>query len=271
MTETKEDTAAELPTPDSALVEQWKTEQISLASRVVARDDDGNNTLVEQAELVGGFDISFVPGDASLACAVLVVVRIEDNTVVYEDARMVTLDLPYVPGLLAFREAPHALDLIKRLRETHPEFVPDVFMFDGNGRLHARRAGVACHVGVLADIRSIGVAKTPYVLPDEGITRATLTKLYNDANLASKPGSHCPVVTDSGETVAEIVRGGHSKVPLYISVGHRVSLESAVNLVLRLTRDAHIPEPVRQADLRGREYVRRYVREHQTKTQPAKP
>ena len=134
-------------------------------------------------------------------------------------------------------------------------------LFDGNGKLHARRCGVACHVGVLADIRSIGVGKTPYCLPDEGITRASLSKMYEDAHLAERPGSNCPIVTDSGETVAAILRGAHSKVPLYISVGHRVSLASALSLIHRLTKNAHIPEPVRQADLRGRAYVRRYVEE----------
>jgi len=216
-------------------------------------------------KLVGGFDISFIPGNASLAYAVLVVVRVSDNVVMYEDARLVTLDLPYVPGLLAFREAPHALELIKRLRDTHPELEPSVYLFDGNGRLHSRRAGVACHVGVLADICSIGVGKTPFLLPDEGVTRATLSQLYDGAHMAERPGSHCPIITDAGETVAEIVRGGHSKVPLYISVGHRISLATSVELILRLTHNAHIPEPVRQADLRGREYVRQYVREHKPK------
>jgi len=261
-----------LPVPDSSLIEKWKSEQLEIASRVITRDDgDGGFSpgfSLEEAELVGGFDISFIPNEPALAYAVLVVVRVKDNTVVYEDARLVTLNLPYVSGLLAFREAPHAMALIERLRETHPELEPPIYLFDGNGRLHTRRAGIACHVGVLANIRSIGVGKTPFLLPYEGVTRASLAELYENAHLAEKPGSHCPIITDKGETVAEIVRGEHSKVPLYISVGHRVSLDSAVRLILRLTQKAHIPEPVRQADLRGRQYVRQYVRDHQPPQSP---
>jgi len=244
--------------PDSSLVEKWKVEQKMIAYRVKTRDDP--SCSIVDAELVGGFDISFVPDDPIHAYAVLVVVRVKDNAVVYEDARLVNLDLPYVPGLLAFREAPHAMELIKHLHETHPELEPTVYLFDGNGRLHSRRAGIACHVGVLANVRTIGVAKTPFLIPDEGITRESLAALYSDAKMAETPGSHCPIVTKKGETIAEIVRGAHSKVPLYISIGHRVSLDSAVSLILRLTSNAHIPEPVRQADLRGRQHVREYVK-----------
>ena len=256
----------ELPAPDKSIMGHWRGEQLELAGRVLRVDDsDAAAAEVADAELVGGIDLSFVPGDASAACAVLVVVRVSDATVVYEDVRMVTLTEPYIPGYLAFREAPHALALIERLRATRPDLQPSVYLYDGNGILHGRRAGIASHVGVIANVRTIGVAKTLYQLVDQGITHKTMKAAYDSAEMASKPGSHIPIVTTEGETVGEMVRGEHSKVPVYVSVGHRVSLDTAVRLVLRLTRNTHIPEPVRQADLRGRRYIKQFVQKKEEK------
>lgn len=80
--------------------------------------------------------------------------------VVYERYQMVRLTKPYIPGFLAFREVPFLLDLLNELRKTRPELVPQVVFMDGNGVLHPRGCGVACHFGVVADIPTIGVAKT---------------------------------------------------------------------------------------------------------------
>lgn len=79
---------------------------------------------------------------------------------VYEDYQMVKLTQPYIPGFLAFREVPHLLVLLQKLRKNRPDLVPGVIFMDGNGVLHPRGCGVACHFGVVADIPTLGVAKT---------------------------------------------------------------------------------------------------------------
>lgn len=244
----------EPPPPSAEQVAAWEKEQRALAQRVVDSDDAGAD--VADAALVGGFDVSGVPGAPALACAVLVVVRAADGAVVHEEAELAVRGAPYAPGFLGYREAPAALRLLARVRATHPARVPAVLLCDGNGRLHARRLGLAAHIGVLADIPTVGVAKRLHPLPADGITHARAAALAADAHLATTPGAHAVLADAAGTPLAALVRGPHSCRPLVVSTGHRVALATAVRLVLALTRTAHIPEPVRQADLRGRAHVR---------------
>jgi deoxyinosine 3'endonuclease (endonuclease V) len=125
-------------------------------------------------------DISFIKGNKQDACACFVVLELpsfkarvsspaisslsspaisslfgRSQQIVYEECTMVTLHLPYLPSFLAFREAPSLLAMLARLRATRPELEPQVLLLDGNGVLHTRCCGVACHVGVLADIPTV--------------------------------------------------------------------------------------------------------------------
>jgi deoxyribonuclease V len=144
------------------------------------------------------------------------------------------LVFPYVPGLLSFREAPAILACLQRLPER-----PDLLLIDGQGLAHPRRFGLACHVGVLADLPTIGVAKSRLVGTHEepGIER----------------GAWSPLV-DRGETVGAVLRTRRGVRPVYVSVGHRVSLETAIDLVLRCTGRFRLPEPIRAADRLSRRH-----------------
>lgn len=86
----------------------------------------------------------------------------------YEDYEFVQLDVPYMPGFLAYREAPHLIDLYNKLKTSRPDLLPDVIMLDGNGVLHVNGCGLASHVGVLLDVPTIGVSKTMFYI--DGIT-----------------------------------------------------------------------------------------------------
>lgn len=179
---------------------------------------------------VGGVDVSFVKGDSVRACASLVVLSYPELKVVYEDSRMVGLKAPYVSGFLAFREVPFLVELVQRLQEKEPDLMPQVVLVDGNGVLHQRGFGVACHLGVLTELPCIGVAKK--LLQVDGLEN---NALHKEKALRSHD---------------------HSTKPLYVSVGHRISLEVAVRLTHHCCR-FRIPEPIRQADIRSREYIRR--------------
>ena len=242
----------EPPPPTQEQLATWEAEQRSLAARVIDRDAGD----VAHPALVGGYDVTAVPGAPALACAVLVVVRTADGAVVHEETALTAPAAPYAPGFLGYREAPAALRLLARLRAAHPSLVPSVLLCDGNGRLHARRAGLAAHIGVLADIPAVGVAKRLHELPADGITHATAAALAARTRLADTPGAHALVADAHGTPLAALVRGVHSRRLLVVSTGHRVALGTAVRLVLALTRHTHVPEPVRQADLRGRAHVR---------------
>lgn len=137
-------------------------------------------------------------------------------------------DFPYVPGLLSFREAPASLDALERLGTEI-----DLLLVDGHGVAHPRRFGLACHLGVLADLPSIGVAKSRLVGRHE--------------EPAEERGSREALV-DGDEVVGAVVRTRAGVRPVFVSVGHRVGLETAVELVLRCAPRYRLPEPIRQAD-----------------------
>ena len=152
-------------------------------------------------------------------------------------------DFPYVPGLFAFRELPALLDAIGALRT-----VPDVLVADGHGIAHRRRFGLASHLGVATGLPTIGVAKTPpgpFAPP------------------AVERGAAGPLVVD-GEEVGAVVRTRAGVKPVFVSVGLRIDLETACELVLRLCRGTRLPETTRLADRRCRDALEKLL----SRTQP---
>jgi deoxyribonuclease V len=138
------------------------------------------------------------------------------------------LRFPYIPGLLSFREAPALLAALRRLRRT-----PDVLMCDGQGRAHPRRFGIACHLGVFCDLPAIGCAKT------------RLTGQHEEPR--QPRGSRAPLTADA-EVIGEVLRTQTGVKPLFVSVGHRIDLAGARDLVLECAVPHRLPEPTRLAD-----------------------
>ncbi len=108
--------------------------------------------------------MSFSAEDKEFMCAALVVCSYPSMKAVYEDYQFYKIDVPYVPGFLAFRELPATKPLLEKLRATKPELMPQVVLVDGNGILHPRGFGLASHLGVLTDVPSIGVSKTVFAI-----------------------------------------------------------------------------------------------------------
>ncbi|ELK12269.1 Putative endonuclease FLJ39025 like protein [Pteropus alecto] len=154
---------------------------------------------------------------------------------------MVSLTAPYVPGFLAFREGPFLVDAVRRLQEKEPHLSPQAGF------------GVACHLGVHTDLPSIGVAKK--LLQVDGLENNALHR--EKIRLLQAGGDTFPLTGGSGAVLGMALRShDHSTKPLYVSVGHKMSLEAAVRLIRSCCR-FRIPEPVRQADIRSRDYIRR--------------
>lgn len=135
---------------------------------------------------------------------------------------------PYVPGLLSFRETPAVLDALRRLQP-----IPDVVLVDGHGYAHPRRMGFASHLGLLLDVPTIGCAKS------------VLVGKYEEPG--PEFGAHTPLV-DKGEVVGAAVRTRPSHAPLFVTVGHKISLETAIAVVLACDPDhGFLPLPTRAA------------------------
>lgn len=129
-----------------------------------SNSDQSNANNKGNLKYIGGVDISFSKEDPSTACAALVVLDAGTLEVVHEEFDVVRLQVPYIPGFLAFREAPILLGLLEKMKTNNQHFYPQVLMVDGNGLLHPRGFGLACHLGVLADLPTIGVGKNVLIL-----------------------------------------------------------------------------------------------------------
>lgn len=194
--------------------------QNALRGRVVARDDLG------PVSLVAGVDIGFEDG-GRVARAAAVVLRLPDLTRVAEAVVRVPVRFPYVPGLLSFREVPAAAEALARL-----PMVPDVVLCDGQGYAHPRRFGLACHLGVWTGLPTIGVAKTRLVGEHGAVPPGR--------------GEWCPLL-DHGELIGAVLRARTGVQPLFVSVGHRTSLETAVGIVMQCVTRYRLPETTRWA------------------------
>ncbi|XP_051562650.1 endonuclease V-like isoform X3 [Myxocyprinus asiaticus] len=181
---------------------------------------------------------------------------------VYEDCKMVTLNAPYVAGFLGFREAPPLLQALERLKSEQPNLMPQVLFVDGNGLFHYREFGLACHLGVLLELPCVGVAKN--LLYVEGVVRSEghqsqvgessaycrcngiISGAVVAINTLQKSGDSFPLATASGKVLGKALRSSQrSTKPVYVSVGHRISLDTAVKLTHTCCL-YRVPEPIRQ-------------------------
>ncbi|GAB2286417.1 hypothetical protein Dimus_020826 [Dionaea muscipula] len=225
----------------------------SLPSSSQERDGGGGEGEKKQVlRYVGGVDISFSKQDPSLACGTLVVLDLQSLNVVYDDYFVTRLHVPYVPGFLAFREAPIFLGLLKKMKEDSYPFCPQILMVDGNGLLHPRGFGLACHLGVLADLPTIGIGKNLHHV--EGLTHFRVRERLEHGSC----NELVDLIGSSGHSLGMAMKSTLGTLkPIFISIGHRISLATAVKIV-KLTCKYRVPEPIRQADIRSRDYLRRH-------------
>jgi deoxyribonuclease V len=203
-----------------------REEAVALQSELAGQVD--TQTPLARCELIAGADVSYNRFSNTIYAGVVVLHR-EDGSVVEKQGAVCETAFPYVPGLLSFREAPALLEAFAKVQSE-----PDVIMLDGQGLAHPRRLGLACHVGLWLDRPCVGCAKS------------LLLGRFKD--LGRKAGEEAPLV-DRGEVVGKAVRTKTGVKPVYVSAGHRIDLDSAVQVVLACCRGYRLPEPTRQAHL----------------------
>ena len=194
--------------------------QHRLASQV------SRNSGVIAPHLIAGVDISTgkAPG---VATGAVVVFSYPEFRVVETKVVQGRLDFPYIPGLLSFRELPLTLAACESLRTT-----PDLVLVDGQGLAHPRRFGLASHLGLLLDTPTIGCAKS---------------RLCGSHEAVGIEAASSAEVVDRGETIGVALRTRPGVKPVYVSIGHRVDLETAIHWVLECCRGYRLPEPLRLA------------------------
>ncbi|KAK7260833.1 hypothetical protein RIF29_27131 [Crotalaria pallida] len=231
----------------------WKLPTPEAAAGGGGGGGDGCKEKEEWLRYIGGVDISFSKDDSSMACGTLVVLDFNTLQVVYQDFSFVTLQIPYVPGFLAFREAPVLLEILEKMKRNGSPFYPQLLMVDGNGILHPRGFGLACHLGVVANLPTIGIGKNLHHV--DGLNQSRVRELLGAKENSSK--DFITLVGSSGHTWGAAMRSTQGSIkPIYISIGHRISLHTAIKIV-QMTCTFRVPEPVRQADIRSRSYIRK--------------
>lgn len=195
--------------------------QRRLADAVVRHDDLG------PVRRIAGVDVGFEDGGRVTRAAVVVLDAEDLRPLDSSLARRETV-FPYVPGLLSFREIPAVLDALEGL--TAP---PDLLLCDGQGSAHPRRMGIACHLGLVTGLPSIGVGKS------------RLTGRHGP--VPEKRGAWTPLY-DGDEIIGAVLRSRAGVKPIYVSPGHRVGLETAVDRVMRCLTRYRLPETTRAAD-----------------------
>ena len=182
--------------------------------------------IPEHVQRVAGVDISGADAEGKVRAAV-VVLSYPDLGVEEVSVAEGKPGLPYVPGLLSFRETPVLIGALERL-----ELDPDIIIADGHGLAHPRRFGIACHMGLLTDTPTIGCAKS------------ILTGRHGP--LGGGAGCQADLV-DRGAVVGTVLRTRTDVSPVYVSVGHKVDLSSATEWVLACCKGRRLPETTRLA------------------------
>lgn len=184
---------------------------------------------------IGGVDVAYNKDFDTACCAIAVFSYpgLEFGLSAYSQG-VVTFD--YIPGLLAFREGP----FIERAFH-HLDIRPEILIFDGHGINHPRSIGIATHMGIILDCATIGCAKTPFF------------GTYQEP--AQGKGSTSPIIFQD-HTIGAAVRTREGTKPVYVSQGHKISLKSSVEIILSCSPHYRIPEPIRTAHIKAREYLR---------------
>ena len=212
--------------------ERFRGIQEELGGKISCEDSFDINDIKTAA----GVDLAYwrdENGDEQAVCCI-VVIDFNTHEVIEKKHYSGRIEVPYMPGFLAFRELPLVLETVKQL-----ENIPDIYVFDGNGYFHPRHMGIASHASVYLERPTIGIAKTYF--------RADRKTDYTEP--ADENGSYTDIVMN-GEVYGRALRTHKGVRPVFVSVGNNVSIDTACDIAMAFTdKESHIPVPTRFADL----------------------
>ncbi len=181
--------------------------------------------------IIAGVDVCYNEED-NIACASIVIFDKSVNEIIESEILLDKIEFPYTPGIFSFREIPPLEKLLKKIKNK-----PDVIICDGQGLAHPRRFGMACHLGVVTGYPTIGCAKK------------RLTGTYDEPG--DKRGDYS-FLYDGTEVIGSALRTQNGVKPVFVSIGHKLSLETCCKIVLEQANKYRIPEVIRLADQMGR-------------------
>ena len=250
---------------------------------LVCYENSNEDTALTYPLLVGGADLSYFEGtqycSQAIVCYVVAQYRLPHQIkpeIIYEKWKEVNVDIPYVQGSGFFwaRESQPVIDLVQEQMRREPAKTPNYLLIDGNGRFHVRKFGLACKVGTELDLPTIGIAKNydclhsimkggNYTQEHQNL-RNQFKDLQDGDHLELKHPSDNEVVGYAIKPEFHIDSFPHlyhckAEKPLFVSVGHKVSLLKAKTVALRTARLHRVPEPIRQSDIISRREVKNTI------------
>jgi deoxyribonuclease V len=205
------------------LYEEALAIQRQLQKRVITQNG------FREINTIAGVDLAQIQGGEQLICGI-VVYSFPELIEIERCSAIVRVVFPYIPGLLAFREAPAIIRTAKQLKTK-----PDVLMVDGQGIAHPRGCGIASHVGVILDMPTIGVAKK---------------RLYGNFDEPGEMrGDWTELCSPRGKSIGAVLRTKNNTRPVFVSIGHKIDLKTSIRVTLRCANGFRIPGPTRQADM----------------------
>lgn len=226
--------------------DQQKLEKIQIgnADKVIEEDIFDPATI----RYVGGLDLSSDKNDEMRGIAYITIYDIKLKEIVYEDYKICNLKVPYISGLLGFREVPEFIELLNKVKKENKEFYPDVLMIYGFGILHYRGFGSASQLGYETGIPCIGLGKT--LLQIDGLDERIIKEKFR--NTCKNNGNYNEMIGKSGKLYGAAYKSNPDTInPIYITIGHNISLETAVKIV-SMTCEYRTPEPIRNSDIKSK-------------------
>lgn len=241
---------------DPALIKQWEAEQAQLRAKF-----DGSNRVPDKIKFVAGCDITFSQDYPNIAISTVAILNKKFEVVVLK-SKVGKIDVPYVPGFLAFREVPQLVDLfnqaIKELDEQHNGGKIACIFVDGNGILHPKECGLATHLGIILGIPTIGCAKTIFAIDGINSTKINQIKEKFKNDHKGEKGVRVPLKGNSGKIWGMALKNTEGAYdPSIISVGTMVDIDTATDLVIRFSKK-RVVEPVRVCDKYSRYLVKEF-------------
>ena len=216
------------------IIAEYKQKFIEIQNSLKSKINTRDSISLSSVKTVAGVDLAYwKEKETEYAVCCIVLLDYQSHQVVEQSEYTARVEVPYIPGCLAFRELPLFLQADKKL-----PCRPDLYFFDGNGYLHPRHMGLACHAGIMLDKPAIGVAKSYYKIEDtDFVMPEDKEYAYTDIQIR-------------GEVYGRALRTHKGVKPVFVSVGNQIDLDTATTAVCQMTTwESHIPMPTRLADL----------------------
>jgi len=220
----------------------WVVEQVALKEKLQL------GKFEHEPKYIVGLDISMYKGTQNGVCTG-VVLSLPDLTLIDQESQVITIIEPYIAGYLAFREVAHYISVYKELEKRHPDKCKDIIMTDGNGILHPHGFGLACHLGVLLDVPTVGCGKALHEYWELEYNQKDLRETMDKENL-----QEMEIKEKNGHVCGWAIRGSNLN-PIYVSPGYKTDTDVCLQIAKTVMKTRE-PEPTRLADRISREFIR---------------